>query len=76
MSINSSVQQVSGGIASAVAGMIVAQKPDGFLVGYPTLGYVVIGSMVVTIAMMYWIDQHVKAKTNGTISTAVVAEAA
>ncbi|MBS1680315.1 MAG: MFS transporter [Bacteroidetes bacterium] len=60
MSINSSVQQISGGIASAVAGMIVYQAPDGNLHNYNTLGYVVIGSMLITIVMMYWIDRHVK----------------
>jgi predicted MFS family arabinose efflux permease len=60
MSVNASVQQISGGIASAIAGMIVIQQPNGLLDGYPLLGYVVIGSMITTIAMMYWIDQHVK----------------
>lgn len=29
MGINSSVQQVSGGIASAIAGLIVVQNPTG-----------------------------------------------
>lgn len=76
MSINSSVQQISGGIASAIAGMIVIQRPDGFLEGYPLLGYVVIGSMIVTIAMMYWIDRHVKAITKREAKPVVLAEVA
>src|SRR6478736_4282357 len=38
MSINASIQQISGGIASAIAGMIVVQRPDGFLEGYTLLG--------------------------------------
>ncbi|HTH55017.1 MAG TPA: MFS transporter [Cyclobacteriaceae bacterium] len=60
MSITSSVQQISGGIASAIAGMIVYQAPNGNLQRYDVLGYVVIGTMIMTIIMMYWIDQHVE----------------
>ncbi|MBI1768367.1 MAG: MFS transporter [Bacteroidetes bacterium] len=60
MSINASVQQISGGIASAIAGMIVFQAPDGMLHRYDILGYVVVGTMVITIVMMYWIDKHIQ----------------
>ena len=60
MSINASVQQIAGGIASAIAGMIVYQAPDGMLHRYDILGYVVIGTMVITIVMMYWIDKHIQ----------------
>jgi predicted MFS family arabinose efflux permease len=59
MSINSSVQQISGGIASAIAGTIVYQSSDGILHNYEVLGYVVIGTMIITIGMMYWIDKHI-----------------
>ncbi len=60
MSISASVQQVSGGFASAIAGLIVYQSSTGFLERYDILGYVVNATMVVTIAMMWWIDRHVK----------------
>lgn len=60
MSINSSVQQISGGIASAVAGLIVVQMPDGTLQHYNTLGYVVIASMLVAIGLMYLLNQQVR----------------
>ena len=40
MSVNSSVQQVSGGIAAIIAGSIVKQSGNGMLVHYNTLGYV------------------------------------
>ena len=59
MSINASVQQIAGGIASGVAGMIVFQTPDGMLHRYDILGYVVNGTMLLTIGMMYWIDRHI-----------------
>src|SRR5688572_870627 len=41
MSINASVQQISGGFASVIAGMIVVQTESGVLLHYDTLGYVV-----------------------------------
>ncbi len=63
MGINSSVQQISGGIASAVAGLIVIQTPSGYLERYDLLSYVVIGSIVITMGMMYLIHLYVVQKT-------------
>ena len=63
MSINSSVQQISGGVASAVAGLIVVQTPSGALKHYDTLGYVVVGTMLLTVGMMYFINNYVKYKS-------------
>ncbi|MBS1506464.1 MAG: MFS transporter [Bacteroidetes bacterium] len=59
MSINASVQQVAGGISSAIAGLIVLQGSNGMLQRYDILGYVVIGTMFVTVVMMYYIDKQV-----------------
>jgi len=63
MSINSSFQQVSGGVASFVAGLVVIQAPSGILERYDILGYVVIGSMIIAMAMIYWLDSYVNRKT-------------
>ena len=60
MAINSSIQQISGGIASGVAGLIVFQAPAGKIERYPLLGGVVIVTMIITIFSMYWIDQHIQ----------------
>lgn len=62
MAINSSVQQVSGGIASFVAGLIVVQSTSGQLLRYDMLGYAVIATMLITIVLMGWIDRFVKGK--------------
>ena len=62
MGINSSIQQISGGIASAVAGLIVYQSETGQLQNYPILGWVVTGSVLITVAMMYMIDNLVNQK--------------
>jgi predicted MFS family arabinose efflux permease len=63
MSVNASVQQVSGGIASVIAGMIVVATDTGELLHYNTLGYVVVGAMIVTMTMMYFINEQVARKT-------------
>ncbi len=63
MGINSSVQQIAGGIASAIAGLIVVQNPDGKLEHYNTLGYVVMGTMFVTVWLLYYINQSVQQKS-------------
>jgi len=62
MSVNSSVQQISGGIAASVAGMIVVQKPSGLLENYNILGYTVIGSMTCAIGLMYIVNKFVQQK--------------
>ncbi|MBL0741685.1 MFS transporter [Chryseolinea lacunae] len=62
MSVNSSVQQISGGIATFVAGLIVVQNSNGKLDHYGTLGYVVVGATLITIVMMYFLDQYVSQK--------------
>lgn len=64
MGVNASISQISGGIASSIAGMIVYQAADGHLVNYPLLGYVVAGTMVVAIGLMYNIHRMVKGSAN------------
>lgn len=59
MSINASVQQLSGGVAAAAAGLIVYQSPTGHLERYDMLGNVVIATMVITIFMMWWVNKQV-----------------
>jgi hypothetical protein len=65
MSVNSSLQQISGGIASIVAGLIVVQTNNGPLKHYDVLGYIVVGSIILTMVMMRSINSYVmqKAKT-------------
>jgi len=62
MSINSSVQQIAGGVASAIAGLIVVQTKSGSLQHYNQLGYVVIGTMTITLIMMYFLNKYVQEK--------------
>jgi predicted MFS family arabinose efflux permease len=59
MGVNSSVAQISGGIASALAGMIVFQNETGYIEHYPVLGYIVAITMIITIGMMHIINQDI-----------------
>jgi predicted MFS family arabinose efflux permease len=72
MSINSSIQQISGGVASFVAGLIVVQTPSGLLNRYDVLGYVVIGSMVLAAAMIYWLNGYIQRNTQRNPPTATI----
>jgi MFS family permease len=60
MSISSSLQQVSGGIASVVAGLVVVLSPSGELLHFDTLGYVLIVTTLITLVLMYLIDRKIK----------------
>jgi predicted MFS family arabinose efflux permease len=60
MSLNSSIQQIGGGFASAAAGLIVVQTPSGFLEHYDILGYVVITSMLIVMGLMYFLNKSIQ----------------
>jgi predicted MFS family arabinose efflux permease len=62
MGVNASIQQIAGGIASTVAGLIVVQNAKGAYTNYPVLGYVVVGASLITIVMMYTIHKLVERK--------------
>ncbi len=61
MSINASLQQIAGGMAAAVGGMIVVQQ-DKFspLEHYDTLGYVIVILSAVSIVLLYRVSRIVK----------------
>ncbi|MBS1660740.1 MAG: MFS transporter [Bacteroidetes bacterium] len=63
MSINSSVQQLGGGIASVVGGWIIAQNAAGLLVHYDLLGWVTIGAFFGSALLMYAVNSYVISKT-------------
>jgi predicted MFS family arabinose efflux permease len=51
--INSSIQQLSGGIASVAAGHIITRATDGKLQHFDTVGYVVVGTAVVALLLLW-----------------------
>lgn len=65
MSVNSSLQQMVGGVAAAFAGMIVVQQtPTSPLQHYDTLGLIVLATSIISIWMMYRIDKIAKTRAN------------
>ena len=63
MSVNSSLQQMSGGIAALCAGLIVTQTSSGSpLENYGILGVVVALIVLLCIFLMYRVDTMVKKK--------------
>jgi len=61
MSVNSSLQQIAGGIAAAFAGTIVVQKTEHSpLEHYETLGYIVSGITLLSIFLLYRVSRMIK----------------
>ena len=58
--VSASVQQLSGGIASVIAGVVVAQGADGNLQHFDRLGYIVVGTTLLSLVLMYFIDRAVR----------------
>ena len=63
MSINSSLQQIAGGVAAAAAGMIVKQKTEfSPLERYNTVGYVMVCISLLSVFLLYRVSVMVKKK--------------
>ena len=62
MSINSSLQQISGGIASVIAGLVVVQVSGGPLQNYNMIGYFTVGTMILCAMMIFRVNRYVQAK--------------
>jgi predicted MFS family arabinose efflux permease len=63
MSINSSIQQMGGGIASVVGGHIILQKANGPLVNFDLLGYATVAAFIICAVLMYFVNRQVLLKT-------------
>ncbi len=61
MSVNSSLQQMSGGVAAAIGGMVVSQKTKfSPLENYDTLGYLISFILILNVIMVYRLNLVVK----------------
>jgi predicted MFS family arabinose efflux permease len=60
MAINSSLQQLSGGVAAAIAGLIVVQSASGRIERYNVLGWVAASVMLVTMLLMFNVHRLVQ----------------
>jgi predicted MFS family arabinose efflux permease len=62
MSIGSSIQQVSGGLAAIVGGLIVSESASGALEHFDIVGYVLVGTTLITLVMMYFISRRIEGR--------------
>lgn len=60
MNISSSIQQLSGGVATYLGGLILIQNTDNKFTNFDTLGLVTIISMVFCVALMFNIDRIIR----------------
>jgi len=66
--INASISQLAGGLASLVAGHIVAQGADGKIHHYEVAGYVVVATSLLTCLLLWRVQR-------GLVAAAVAAPA-
>jgi len=61
--VSASLQQLSGGLGSVLAGAIIAQAADGSLIHFDRIGYVVVTTTIITLVMMYFVQKAVAERT-------------
>ncbi|SFN93424.1 Predicted arabinose efflux permease, MFS family [Bradyrhizobium sp. Ghvi] len=57
--ISASLQQLSGGLGSVLAAAIISQQPDGSLLHFERIGYVVVTTTLITLVAMYFVQKGV-----------------
>jgi predicted MFS family arabinose efflux permease len=65
--ISASLQQLSGGLGSVFAAAIIAQNADESLRHFDRLGFVVVGTSLVALLAMYFVQRQVARKTGAAI---------
>jgi predicted MFS family arabinose efflux permease len=61
--VSASLQQLSGGLGSVLAAAIIAENADGTLRHFDRLGYIVVGTSLLSLVAMYFIQKSVAAQT-------------
>lgn len=57
MSLNSATQQLAMGLSTLIGGLIIQNDAQGKLLHYPTVGYVGIAMALVSIALVFGVEQ-------------------
>lgn len=57
--VSASLQQLSGGLGSVLAAAIISQQPDGSLLHFERIGYVVVTTTIITLVAMYFVQKQV-----------------
>jgi len=61
--VSASLQQLSGGLGAALAAAIIAQNPDGSLMRFDWLGYILVMTSIVSMIAMYFVQKSVARRT-------------
>ena len=59
MSVSSSLQQMAGGVAAALAGWIITAPETGPLQNFDTVGWVILASTMVNMGLMFAVSRKV-----------------
>ncbi len=62
MSLNSAIQYLSGGISASIAGLIVYKDASGQIHNYPIIGFVVTGTSLIALVLMFRLNNLLKQK--------------
>jgi predicted MFS family arabinose efflux permease len=54
-----SIQQLSGGLGSALAAAIIAENREGSLIHFDWLGYILVATSIVSVIAMYFVQKSV-----------------
>lgn len=69
--ISASIQQLSGGIASVIAGHIITLGADGKLQHFDAVGYVVVGTSLASLALLWRLQRKQRSEPAAQCVTAV-----
>jgi predicted MFS family arabinose efflux permease len=61
--VSASLQQLSGGLGSVLAAAIIAQAPDGALIHFNRLGFIVVTTAIISVIAMYFVQKSVAGRT-------------
>lgn len=64
--VSASLQQLSGGLGSVLAAAIISQQPDGSLLHFERIGYVVVTTTIATLVAMYFVQKAVAERAGKT----------
>jgi predicted MFS family arabinose efflux permease len=76
MSISSSLQQVSGGLAAMLGGMVVVQSAGGRLQHFDVLGDILVFTTLASFVLMYFVNRKVTGAVVAPVPQRVESEAA
>jgi len=57
--VSASLQQLSGGLGSVAAAAIIAENPDGSLLHFEWIGYIVVTTAIISVFALYFVQKPI-----------------